>query len=286
MCEAMPERQACAADAPGGEDAAPRVPSRRIRMLVEYDGTRYAGWQWQGNALTVQQELEDALSKLLGQPRMPIAGASRTDAGVHAAGQVAHVDVCNSIPAEKLAIALNTLLPQDVRVQASQEVSQDFHARFSATGKTYRYQIWNAPHASALNHRYCAHVPTPLDVEAMRAEAEAALGTQDFHAFQATGGKKKGTVRTLNALSFRQEGALITLTVEGNAFLYNMVRILAGTLIDVGRGRIPAGAVARALASGSRLDLGITAPAQGLTLMAVHYAAGGRKRQAANMAEL
>ena len=246
----------------------------RIRLTIEYDGTNYAGWQRQENALAVQQVLEEALTKLLGV-RTQVAGASRTDAGVHARGQVAHFDTQSRIPPEKFAYALNTLLPRDVRVQGSCGVPDDFHARFSAQGKLYRYVIMDTPHASALMRNLCAHVIFALDLEKMQCAASDMLGTHDFAAVAASGSVVKDTVRTVSQCDLtRTEGGLILLHVRGNGFLYNMVRILAGTLIDVGAGKLDRRAISRAIESRNRLDLGATAPARGLTLMQVYYSQG------------
>lgn len=244
--------------------------SRRIKLVVGYDGTAYSGWQRQLNAPSVQAALEAAVRSLTGES-LCVTGASRTDAGVHALGQAAHFDTVSSIPAEKFAYAINTRLPGDIRVTDSRQVSPAFHARYGARGKTYRYQIHNAPHASALYRLQRAHVAAPLDVEAMARAAQAVLGEHDFRAFAAAGGQAKGTVRDIREVALAREGDLVELTVRGRSFLYNMVRILAGSLIYVGVGKLPEDALARALVTGSRLDLGITAPAHGLTLMEVLY---------------
>ena len=249
---------------------------RRIHLIVEYDGTDYAGWQRQSNAMTVQEWLERAVKKLTGET-VCVHGASRTDAGVHALGQSAHFDTESRIPEDKFAFALNTILPPDIRVSGSEEVDGEFHSRFSGKGKRYRYLIYAAPHAGALNRRTHAHVIYPLDVERMRAEAATLVGTHDFGAFAASGSVVKDTVRTIYRADVIQNGPEITLIVEGNGFLYNMVRIIAGTLIGVGSGKIEPGAFRRAIESGSRLDLGITAPAHGLTLMEVFYAPSEKK---------
>lgn len=243
---------------------------RRIHLIVEYDGTDYAGWQRQNNAMTVQQRLEEAVKKLTGES-VCVHGASRTDAGVHALGQSAHFDTDSRIPADKFSYALNTILPPDIRVSRSEEVGRDFHSRFSGKGKRYRYLFYAAPHAGALNRRTHAHVIYPLDVDKMRTEARSLTGTHDFGAFAASGSVVKDTVRTIYRAELEQNGAEIQLIVEGNGFLYNMVRIIAGTLIGVGSGKLAPGAFARAIESGNRLDLGITAPAHGLTLMEVFY---------------
>ena len=247
----------------------------RIKLTIEYDGTAYAGWQRQENALAVQQVIEEALTKLT-RARVVIAGASRTDAGVHALGQTAHFDTESRIPPDKYAFALNTMLPADIRIRKSEAVSEDFHARFSNKGKRYRYLIYQSPHAGALNRNTHAHVIYPLDDEKMRRELTVLIGTHDFAAFAASGSVVKDTVRTIYSASLTRRGDELELLVEGSGFLYNMVRIIAGTLISVGAGRLEEGAFARAIQSGNRLDLGVTAPAHGLTLMEVYY----REREA------
>lgn len=243
---------------------------RRIHLIIEYDGTDYAGWQRQNNAMTVQERVEQAVKKLTDET-VCVHGASRTDAGVHALGQSAHFDTDSRIPADKFSYALNTLLPPDIRIVHSEEVDESFHSRFSGHGKRYRYLIWAAPHHGALNRRTHAHVIYPLDVEKMRSEAHDLVGTHDFGAFAASGSVVKDTVRTIYSAELQQNGHELELTIEGNGFLYNMVRIIAGTLIGVGSGKIEPGAFRRAIESGSRLDLGITAPAHGLTLIQVFY---------------
>ena len=239
-------------------------------MTVEYDGTNYAGWQRQANALAVQQVVEEALTKLTQTP-VTITGASRTDAGVHALGQTVHFDTESRIPAEKFAYALNTMLPADVRIRKSEDIDDDFHARFSTRGKSYRYLIYQNAHAGALNRNTHAHVIYPLDDDLMRTEAQALVGTHDFAAFAASGSVVKDTVRTIYAVRLERRGDELELTVEGNGFLYNMVRIIAGTLISIGTGKLEPGAFARAIETGDRLALGVTAPAHGLTLMEVFY---------------
>ena len=242
----------------------------RIKLIIEYDGGSYAGWQRQENALAVQQVLEEALYKLTKED-IRVTGASRTDAGVHALGQTVHFDTESRIPPEKYAYALNTLLPADIRVRASEETDVGFHARFSSVGKVYRYQIKSAPHAGALTRNTHAHVIYPLDDERMRGELQTLIGRHDFAAFAASGSVVKDTVREIYGAGLVRSGDELSLYVAGNGFLYNMVRIIAGTLIWVGAGKLESGAFSRALKSGDRLDLGITAPAHGLTLMEVCY---------------
>ena len=243
---------------------------RRIHLIVEYDGTNYAGWQRQKNALAVQQVLEETLEKLTGEA-VVLHGASRTDAGVHALGQSAHFDTQSRIPGEKFCYALNALLPHDIRVTASGDASPDFHARFSTKGKRYRYLFWDAPHAGALNRNTHAHSIYHVDEKRMQAEADALIGTHDFAAFAASGSVVKDTVRTIWKAEVTRSGHEVMLIVEGSGFLYNMVRIIAGTLRDVGSGKLEPGALKKAIETGDRLDLGVTAPAHGLTLMEVFY---------------
>ena len=242
----------------------------RIHLIVEYDGTRYAGWQRQANALAVQQVIEEALEKLTREP-IVIHGASRTDAGVHALGQSCHFDTVSHIPAEKFSYALNTLLPPDIRIRHSEEMPSDFHARFSTKGKRYRYLFYDDRHAGALNRFTHAHSIYPLDEVRMQDEANALIGTHDFAAFAASGSVVKDTVRTIWRAEVSRQEHEVQLIVEGSGFLYNMVRIIAGTLRDVGSGKLAPGALQRAIETGNRLDLGVTAPAHGLTLMEVFY---------------
>ena len=243
---------------------------RRILLTIEYDGTNYAGWQRQSNALAVQQVIEDALSRLTGE-RVVVHGASRTDAGVHALGQRAHFDTHSRIPGEKFSYAVNTLLPPDIRIRRSQDAPEGFHARFWARGKRYRYLFYDAPHAGALNRLTHAHSIYPLNDRLMALEARALLGTHDFSAFAASGSVVKDTSRTIWRADVSRVDNDVSLIVEGNGFLYNMVRIIAGTLRDIGAGKLQPGALAKAIDTGDRLDLGVTAPAHGLTLMEVFY---------------
>lgn len=245
----------------------------RVLLTLEYDGTGYVGWQWQDNGLSVQQVLEHALSRVLGGETR-VVGASRTDAGVHALGQRAHFDTHGSIPVHKYPLALNALLPPDVRVIHAQQVADDFHARFDARGKEYTYRICNRRHAGALTARYSAHVPVPLDDMRMQQAANLLVGKHDFRAFSASGGSAKTFVRELNEVTVQRTGDELSIRVRGTAFLYNMVRIIAGTLIDIGKGKLDIDAVTRAFATGDRLCLGPTAPAHGLELTRVFYEGG------------
>lgn len=237
---------------------------------MEYDGSAYAGWQRQINGLAVQQVLEEALSQACARP-VTVTGSSRTDAGVHARMQMVHFDTSASIPPDKYPFVLNNLLPPDIRVQAAREVPAGFHARFLTSGKTYTYRILNNRHGSALLRNTHWHIPVPLDVPAMRDALSFLPGTHDFAAFQASGGSARTTVRTIDRAELLADGPEITLLISGNAFLYNMVRIIAGTLMEVGLHKREADAFSRAFVSLSRLDLGMTAPPCGLELTEVRY---------------
>ena len=243
---------------------------KRILLTVEYDGTNYAGWQRQINGLAVQQVLEEALQKAT-RERIVVTGASRTDAGVHALGQAVHFDTESRIPPEKYPFVLNTMLPRDVRVHTGREVPDGFHARFMTCGKRYTYRIINSRHASAIRRNTHVHVPLPLDLAPMQEAAKQLLGTHDYAAFQAAGGTAKTTIRTITSAELIRFGDEIILTVEGDAFLYNMVRIIAGTLIEIGLGKRSVNAFSEAYETLDRLSLGVTAPPQGLELTTVYY---------------
>ena len=260
----------------------PAEGKRRFLLTVEFDGTDYAGWQRQENAVSVQQVLEETLLCLTGED-CRVTGSSRTDAGVHARGLVCHFDSGTRIPAEKLAFALNALLPPAIRIRESGIAPPGFHARYSACGKVYRYSICNARHAPAIGRQYCWHVPVPLSEERMREAAGMVVGTHDFAAFAASGSVAKDTRRTIFRCGVLRRGDEVRLTVLGDGFLYNMVRILAGTLAEIGMGKRDASAVAEAIRTGDRLLLGATAPARGLTLLAALY--GGDEEKALSFFE-
>lgn len=243
---------------------------KRILLTVEYDGTAYAGWQRQLNAVGVQQVLEEKLSEACGHP-VTVTGSSRTDAGVHAMDQRVHFDTGCTIPPDKFPFVLNNLLPPDIRVQEGREVPAAFHARFLSAGKTYTYRILNRRHGTALWRNTCWHVPVPLAVAPVEEALRSLPGTHDFSAFQAAGGTAKTTVRTLSEARLAIRDAEWILTVTGNAFLYNMVRIIAGTVVEIGLGKRAPDAFDRAFSSLNRLDLGMTAPAHGLELTRVYY---------------
>jgi tRNA pseudouridine38-40 synthase len=246
------------------------VSLKRYAIKIEYDGTNYSGWQRQNNGLTVQESVENAIFKLSGE-RTPLWGASRTDAGVHALGQVAHFDSATTVPANKLFLALNTILPPDIRVTASVQAPEGFHSRFDASGKSYLYRVKTGRHAPAVMRHVCEFVPGSLDLAAMQEAADIFVGTHDFRCAMAVGGSAKTTIRTIHSFDVREKNGLIEMEVSGNAFLYNMVRILAGTLIRAGQHRLSAVSMRKALETGERELLGYTAPAKGLTLLEVRY---------------
>jgi tRNA pseudouridine38-40 synthase len=251
---------------------------RHIRLVVEYDGTTLCGWQRQPNGPTVQGHLEEALGRLLAHATQ-VTGASRTDAGVHARGQVASFRTARAIPLHGIRRGLNSLLPPVIAIRDAAEVPDDFHPRFSATGKHYRYTILARPDRSPRWRDRAWHRPDPLSMEAMAAAAAPLLGEHDFAAFRAAGCTAATTTRRVDAIDLSApDPELLIVDVRGNAFLRNMVRILVGTLVEVGMGRLPVGQVAEILASRDRTRAGITAPAGGLELIEVLYD-GSRPRR-------
>ncbi len=243
---------------------------KRILLTVEYDGTAYAGWQRQTNGIAVQQVLEEALASACGH-EVSVTGSSRTDAGVHALSQMVHFDTDCSIPPEKYPFVLNNILPRDIRVQAGREVPSSFHARFLTSGKTYRYRILNNRHGTALGRNMFWHVPVPLNTADMKTALLDLPGEHDFAAFQASGGTARTTVRRIDRADLSVSGPEMILTVTGNAFLYNMVRIIAGTLVEIGLEKRPPSSFSRSFVTLNRLDLGMTAPPHGLELTTVFY---------------
>jgi tRNA pseudouridine38-40 synthase len=252
---------------------------RNIKLTLEYDGTNYHGWQSQAGTgrPTIQETLEQAIGKLTGE-RCAVVSSGRTDAGVHALGHVANVSTSSRIPAENFAGALNRHLPADIRVVRSEEVPADFHARFSATGKTYRYTILNRPAPSALLRDRAWHVEQTLNVSAMRKAAAVLAGKHDFSSFRSSGCGASSPVRRLRSLTVQRRGDLVEITLTADAFLMHMARNIAGTLAEAGLGRFSPDDVKRILRSRDRKTAGRTAPAAGLCLLAVEY--GRRKRRA------
>lgn len=244
----------------------------RIALLVEYDGTDFSGFQIQKNGRSVQQTLEEALLVLFGEP-CRIYGCSRTDAGVHARGHVSHVDVPFLIPIEKLPLAMNANLPDDVSVLDCKIVGSDFHARFNSTGKKYIYRISNNRTKPCMDRRFAVHVPGNLNIGEMTEAARKFEGSMDFSAFYANDGRLINPFRTMQEVKVEKSPVtgLIEITVIGKSFLYNMVRIIAGTLVYVGQGKIDPERIEEILAGKDRRQAGKTMPAKGLTLEKVYY---------------
>jgi tRNA pseudouridine38-40 synthase len=255
---------------------------RNLKLTLKYDGTRFVGWQRQAEGESIQGVLEDALARFEKGP-VTVHGAGRTDAGVHALAQVASASVTCTHDVETLTRALNAQLPPEVRVTSVEDVPPDFHARFSATGKTYRYLLRNTPIADPFERSYVWHLPEPLNLAAMEQAAAHLVGTHDFAAFQSTGTETHGSVRTITRSELCAgvvwsgphhaggPSGLITYEVSGTGFLRHMVRAIVGTLVDVGRGWRSADSIPALLAEGRRGDAGATAPAHGLILVGVDY---------------
>jgi tRNA pseudouridine38-40 synthase len=246
----------------------------KFKLILAYDGTAYEGWQVQKIGTGVQQKVEEALAKLFpSHPR--VHSSSRTDTGVHALGMVAHFEAHRGesrMTARKLALALNAWLPEDVRVLSAARVRDDFHARFDATGKQYRYFVWNHSAMNPLLRHTAWHVPRPLDLPTMRRAAARFVGRHDFQSVTANPGyAKESTVRTLTRCELRRSGRLLTFIIEGDGFLYKMCRGIVGTLVQTGQGKFPAEAIRRMLSQKDRRVAGMTAPAHGLVLWKVYY---------------
>lgn len=242
----------------------------RVRLLVAYDGTNYHGWQIQNNAISVEEVLQKALQELLREP-VELIGASRTDAGVHAQGNVAVFDTQTRIPAEKIAIAVNQRLPQDIRVMQSEQVADDFHPRYVVSEKTYEYRISNVPIQLPTERLYSYFVYLPLNVEKMQKAAALFIGEHDFAGFCSAKSQVQTTVRTIYRCEVEKKGHQIRIRVTGSGFLYNMVRIIAGTLVEVGLGRREISTVSDAIEKADRSLAGPTAPPEGLTLIKINY---------------
>lgn len=250
------------------------MDSIKFKLTIAYDGTQYQGWQWQKIGTGVQEKVEEALAKLFpSKPRLH--SSSRTDTGVHALGMVAHFDVPRAecpMTATKLALALNAWLPEDIRIFSAARSAAEFHARFDATRKQYRYFVWNHPAMNPLIRHTAWHVTRPLDVAAMRNAAHAFIGKQDFQSVAANPGyAKKSNIRTLTRCELKRSGRLVTFIIEGEGFLYKMCRGIVGTLVQVGLGKFPGTDIKLMLRRKDRRVAGMTAPAHGLVLWKVHY---------------
>lgn len=243
---------------------------RNIKLTIEYDGTNYVGWQRQKNGTSIEEAIEKSIMNITGED-VKIIGSSRTDAGVHAKGQTANFYTMSQIPDFKLASAINSKLPRDIVVLEALDVDQNFHSRYSSVGKRYSYKILNRKQPPAYLKNFVEHCPYELNYSLMVNASGAFLGKHDFTAFKSTGSSVRTSVRTINMIELTKIDDLITINIEGDGFLYNMVRIIAGTLIDVGRGRIFQNSIMEIIESRDRSRAGKTAGASGLCLEKVYY---------------
>ncbi len=242
----------------------------RVKLIVAYDGTNYCGWQVQNNGITIEEVLNRELSDLLHE-NIQVIGASRTDSGVHALGNVAVFDTETKIPPEKISFALNQRLPEDIRIQNSCQVADDFHPRFCDTIKTYEYKIWNTRFPNPMVRLYSKFVYYNIDIDKMQEAANYLIGEHDFKSFCSTRTQVENTVRTVTEIKFSKEGNMITMQIKGTGFLYNMVRIIMGTLLKCGMGMYEPGHVKEILEACDRSKAGPKAEACGLTLVGIEY---------------
>ncbi|MCB5504339.1 MULTISPECIES: tRNA pseudouridine(38-40) synthase TruA [Clostridia] len=243
---------------------------KRVKLVVAYDGTNYHGWQVQDNGITIEEVLNRTISELV-QEDIKVIGASRTDAGVHACGNVAVFDTESRIPGDKFSFALNQRLPEDIRIQESCEVDADFHPRYADTVKTYEYNILNRRFELPTKRLYAAFCYYPMDIERMNQAAAYLVGEHDFKSFCSAGAQVQTTVRTIYAVNVTKADDMVHIRITGNGFLYNMVRIIAGTLMQVGTGLMEPEQVKEILEARDRSKAGPTAVAKGLTLVEIRY---------------
>lgn len=243
---------------------------RNIKLILTYDGTAYHGWQMQQNAVTVQEKLYEAIFQIL-RHEATVQGCSRTDKGVHANMFCCNFKTENQMPCEKMIYGLNAVLPDDIRVLSCEEIYEDFNARFDCKGKEYIYKIWNSKIGNPFLREYALHYPYVLDTDMLNKQAKQFIGRYDFAAFCAAGSVVKDTVRTITDCSVTRDGDLITISVKGDGFLYNMVRIIVGTLLYIGSGKIEKDTIVDIIESKDRTRAGITAKAHGLYLNEVYY---------------
>jgi tRNA pseudouridine38-40 synthase len=243
---------------------------RNIKLVIAYDGTAYHGWQTQLNKATIQETIENAISTITKQ-KVDLTGSGRTDSGVHALGQVANFKADTKIPEDKMKIALNANLPLDIRILESVDVDIDFNSRFDALDKTYMYQIYNDRVQSPFYARYSCFIPQILNIDKMEEALHLIIGTHDFKGFMATGSNVKTTVRTVYDAKLLKKGKMLRIYINGDGFLYNMIRIIAGTLIDIGKGTKSTSCIEEAIINKDRKALGQTAVPQGLFLINVNY---------------
>ena len=248
----------------------PEKEKKRVRLTVAYDGTNYHGWQIQNNGITIESELNRCLTDLLQEP-VEVIGASRTDSGVHALGNIAVFDTTSRMPAEKISYALNQRLPEDIRIQLSEEVEPDFHPRYCDSEKTYEYRILNRKFPVPTERLYSYFYHYKLDVDKMKEATSYLIGRHDFASFCGSGAQVKTTIRTVTSMDVWRDGDMVTIRISGTGFLYNMVRIISGTLIEIGNGQYPPERMDKILKACDRGAAGPTAPAQGLTLMGIEF---------------
>ncbi|HJV47064.1 MAG TPA: tRNA pseudouridine(38-40) synthase TruA [Bacillota bacterium] len=247
------------------------MPYRKVKCIVSYDGSNYAGYQIQTNGATVQQMLEEAIERIT-KEKTTVYASGRTDAGVHAKGQVFHFCTSSSIPVEKWPFAFASQLPHDISVQSAEEVHDSFHARYDVVEKTYRYCVMNRRFPDVFFRRYAWHIPRPLNVEAMITASRFLVGVHDFTSFCSVRSEKEVKVREIYEITFdRDEEGMLWISFRGNGFLYNMVRIMVGTLVKIGLSEKPADSIAQILEAKDRKKAGPTAPPQGLFLWEVGY---------------
>jgi len=244
---------------------------RNIKLVIEYDGKDYNGWQKQPNKLNIQGEIERAIESITGEEKIDLIASGRTDAGVHAFGQIANFKTKSNIPIGKFPIAINSQLKKSVVIKSAQEVEERFHSRYNCKEKTYRYVINNSEQGSAIYRNLEYHFPIKLDVKLMQQAIKYFEGEHDFKGFKSSGTSGKNSVRTIYKAEIKQEGEHIYIELTGNGFLYNMVRIIAGTLLDVGLGKIKPEQIPEIIDSGERTKAGKTLPAHGLFLLEVKY---------------
>ena len=243
---------------------------QKLSMIIKYDGSRYFGWQRQSQLISVQEVLEKTLSKTL-QQVITIDGSGRTDAGVHALGQCISFSAALNIPVDKLKFVLNSRLPSDIYVESVNIENESFHARYDAIGKTYIYKVYTGHDRDPFVDKYSFHYPQPLDIESIREAMRYFLGTHDFRTYMAAGSKTQNTIRTIHAFLLEDQPDFLVFTITGDGFLYNMVRIIIGSLLHVGAGKISASEIPKIINSGCRDLAKFTVPANGLYLKAVYY---------------
>lgn len=243
---------------------------RNIKLIIEYDGKKFGGWQKQPSKLNIQGEIEQAIKEITGET-VELNASGRTDAGVHSLGQTANFKTNSKIELEKIPVAINSKLKQSIRIISAEEVDENFHARYSCKGKKYRYVINNSKYGSAIYRDLEYHIPMKLNAKKMAEAAKYFEGEHDFKGFKASGTSSKSSVRTIYKAEVKEDGDRIIIELEGNGFLYNMVRIISGTLVEVGLGKIKPEEIPNIIESKDRSKAGKTLPAQGLYLVEVYY---------------